>query len=66
MMNLALKTRNFVFKMMNFAGVEMSASDVKATMLEIDSDENDEISYEEMIEWLMKKDLWDPEEAWAP
>jgi hypothetical protein len=42
-------------------GVEMSASDIKGTMDEIDEDQNDEISYEEMIEWLMKKRLWDPE-----
>eukprot|EP01043_Picozoa_sp_COSAG02_P026908 COSAG02_NODE_1564_length_11912_cov_7.524676_2_plen_1114_part_00 len=50
----------FMFKRL---GVEMSSLQVKATMEEIDEDKNDEISYEEMIEWLMKKDLWDPARA---
>ena len=31
--------------------------------MEIDESGDGEISYEEMIEWLMKKELWDPETA---
>ena len=50
----------FMFKNL---GVEMSSLQVKATMEEIDEDNNDEISYEEMIAWLMKKELWDPAAA---
>ena len=50
----------FMFKRL---GVEMNSTQVKATMEEIDEDKNDEVSYEEMIEWLMKKDLWDPARA---
>ena len=47
----------FMFKRL---GVEMSSAQVKALMVEIDEDKNDEISYEELIEWLMKNELWDP------
>jgi Ca2+-binding EF-hand superfamily protein len=47
----------FMFKRL---GVEMSSTQVKALMVEIDEDKNDEISYEELIEWLMKNELWDP------
>ena len=44
----------FMFKRL---GVEMSSTQVKALMVEIDEDKNDEISYEELIEWLMKNEL---------
>ena len=53
----------FMFKRL---GVELTSIQVKATMDEIDADSNDEISYEEMVDWLMAKELWDPTSVDAP
>ena len=44
-------------------GVHLTTEEIATAFLEIDESGDGEISYEEMIEWLMKKELWDPETA---
>ena len=44
-------------------GVHLTLEETEKAFIEMDESQDGEISYEELIEWLMKKEFWDPEVA---